>query len=149
MTNKRKYITLISAIALAAALLFAYLSSNGFYGIGSDGENVQVEITEGMSGGTIAGMLRQEEIIKNEFFFKVSLRLSGKASAIKAGQFVLNPKMSYSEIINILTNYSNDGLIKITVPEGYRISQIAELLESKGLADKDEFEHEIAYGNFD
>ena len=60
MTNKRKYITLISAIALAAALLFAYLSSNGFYGIGSDGENVQVEITEGMSGGTIAGMRRQE-----------------------------------------------------------------------------------------
>lgn len=149
MTNRKKYITLIAVLALVAAVFFAYLASNGFYGIGSDGENVEIDITEGMHGGAIADVLKQNGIIKNEFFFKAALRLSRKASAVKVGQFVLNPKMSYREIINMLTNYSNDGLIKITIPEGYRISQIAELLDSNGLADKEEFEHEVAYGIFD
>ncbi len=147
MGKTKKYT--IAVTALIFVLIFAYMASNGFHGLTKDGENTQIEIVEGMTGAKIVHLLHQNGIIENEVFFKIALRLSGKSANFKIGVYELNPKMSYLEIINMLTNFSSEGLIKVTVPEGYRLSQIAELLDEKGLADEDKFMQEAFSGVFD
>ena len=147
MGKTKKYI--IAAVILVCTLIFAYMASNGFHGITKDNENTQIAIVEGMNGTQIIRLLHQSGIIENEVFFKVALKLSGQSGNFKIGVYELNPKMSYFDIINTLTSFSSEGLIKITVPEGYRLSQIAELVEDKGLCDKDELIEEAYSGNFD
>ena len=147
MGKTKKYI--IAVAVLICAVIFAYMASNGFHGLTKDNENTQIEIVEGMTGAKIVHLLHQNGIIENEVFFKIALRLSGKSANFKIGVYELNPKMSYLEIIKMLTNFSSEGLIKVTVPEGYRLSQIAELFDEKGLADKDKLMQEAFSGVFD
>lgn len=140
----------LTAIAIALVLLVfcAFFATNGFNGMFREEKSVTVEIEKGMSGADIAALLEENEVISNSLAFRVALKLSGKTPEFKVGVFELNTKMSYSEIVNVLTNYSKLGLVKVTVPEGYKLSQVAEVMEKNGFCTADEFLKEAAEGEF-
>lgn len=75
------------------------------------------------------------------FIFKLYLKYRNKGKNIKAGTYEFNGLYNYIELINILEK-GNDKLIKLTIPEGYTVSQIANILEEKGLS-KDKFYKEL------
>ena len=56
------------------------------------------------------------------------------------GEYVLNANMSYEEIAQKLQNpdVSHEG-IKVAIPEGYNVMQIADTLEENGICKADEF----------
>ena len=146
---RHKILVPLIVVVLAATVFCAFFATNGFYGLGKPDKAVYFEVEEGSKGSTIVSGLKDNDIIVSKTAFKVALRLSGQGANVKAGMYELSPKMSYGQIITALTNYSSAGLIKVTVPEGYKTTQVADLFAEKGLVSRDAFMEEVRNGSFD
>jgi UPF0755 protein len=99
------------------------------------GINQVITIREGMSLKEVAGSLKGNGIIANKDLFMLWTRLLGNSRKIKAGEYLLNSGMAPVRVIEILTR----GIIityPVTVPEGFSIEQIGDILAANGLADK-------------
>ena len=81
---------------------------------------------------SIAKTLKEEDLIKNEFFFTLYVRLSGKTNLI-AATYELSPNMGTKKIVDILssTEGKNNNLINITFKEGINIKTLATIIEEK------------------
>ena len=118
-----------------------------------DSENtslVTFEIPAGSSTNSIADVLYENKLIKSKFVFKLNSKRQNLDGTYKAGTYRINGNLSMSEIMielnegNVLKN-----VVKFTVPEGYDIKRLTELLESKGLINKENFLDVVANGDFD
>ena len=103
------------------------------------GEDLKkIEIRKGQSLKSISLMLKREGIISNSTLFTLAVQILGGEGNIKAGEYVLSARFSPYTIFQIL----NGGKIltySITIPEGYNIREIAELLHRKGIINKERF----------
>lgn len=100
----------------------------------------EIEIPSGSSTETIAKILKNNNLIKNEIMFRILAKIEGKEGKLKAGYYKLDTGMEANEILNELIEggYSKNT-ITFTIPEGFVISQIANRLQSLNLIDKNKF----------
>lgn len=96
-------------------------------------------IQEGQTLKLISQNLKEEGFIRNSNLFYVSLYLTNNPKAIKAGVYQLNSEMGIQNIINKIIK-GETLKEKITIIEGWTISEIATYLEDKGLFKKEDFE---------
>ena len=102
------------------------------------GERQVVVVKEGLSLREAAGELEKKKVIKSRALFMLWARLMGQSRKIKAGEYRLSPGMAPVEILDLLTK----GAVityPVTIPEGYTMEQIAGLLHSEGLVEREEF----------
>ncbi len=95
-------------------------------------------VMEGSTLNEVASELEMKEIITRKNLFLIWARVMGYSRSIKAGEYRLNSGIPPLKILDILIR----GVIvthSVTIPEGFTREQIGELLEKKGLVDKDEF----------
>ena len=86
----------------------------------------------------VSEILKQEGIIKNRQLFVLLATILGKKAKVKAGEYEFHTQMLPLEVFNALVK----GQVKrhlVTIPEGYTLSQIAQLLEDLNLVKKEEF----------
>lgn len=97
-----------------------------------------VVINQGDSVKQIAKTLKKENVINSKFLFKVYARLSDKDTTIQSGVFNIPlPQNIPSTLYFLANNVSTEE--RITIPEGYKITQIDNLLAEKGLISAGEF----------
>ena len=99
----------------------------------------QFVIPKGQAVSVIASRLKTENLIKNALAFRVLVKYQQLESQIQAGSFELTRSMSVKEIATSLTQGTND--LWVTIPEGWRVEEIAQMLTKQGLSefDSDEF----------
>jgi UPF0755 protein len=103
-------------------------------------------IPKGQAITIIANRLKEAGLIKNPLAFRVFVKLQKLEGQIQAGSFELSPSMSLNELATELTKGTND--VWITIPEGWRIEEIAEMLSKQNLPEFDQKEFiELAAGN--
>ena len=86
----------------------------------------------------VSEVLEQEGTIKNRHFFVLLSTILGKKTKVKAGEYEFHTQMLPLEVLDALVK----GQVKphlVTIPEGYTLSQIAQLLEDLNLVDKKGF----------
>jgi UPF0755 protein len=86
----------------------------------------------------VAEVLEQEGIIKNRQFFVFLATILGKKTKVRAGEYEFHTRMLPIEVLDALVK----GQVKdhlVTIPEGYTLSQIAQLLEGLNLVEKKGF----------
>jgi UPF0755 protein len=86
----------------------------------------------------VSEILEQEGIIKNRHFFVLLATTLGKKAKVKAGEYEFHAQMLPLGVLDALVK----GQVKrhlVTIPEGYTLSQIAQLLEGLNLMKKEEF----------
>ena len=103
-----------------------------------NGENKTIVIREGMHLKDISGLLEKEGLIKNSLVFVLLAKINGYGRMIKAGEYILNPEMAPGRIMEILTRGEVVSHI-VTIPEGFSIEQIADVLSSSGIVDREKF----------
>lgn len=86
-------------------------------------------ITPGQPITEIAQNLKDKNLIKSALVFRLMIAQMGIGMSIQAGDFRINPAMSSREIALELTHGAID--IWITLPEGLRIEEQAEIIEEK------------------
>jgi len=95
-------------------------------------------IKKGTSLRKVAELLDQEGIVKHRFLFVWLTQLTGKKSEIRAGEYELHTRMLPLEVLEALVKAQAKRHL-VTIPEGYTLTQIAQLLEELNLAGKKEF----------
>ena len=86
----------------------------------------------------VSEVLEQEGIIKNRHFFVLLTTILGKKASIKAGEYEFHTPMLPLDVLSALTK----GQVKhhlVTIPEGFTLFQIAQLLENLNLVEKKGF----------
>ncbi len=97
-----------------------------------------VFIKKGTPLKKVSEVLEQEGIIRSRQFFVFVTTLLGKKGRIKAGEYEFHTRMTPQEVLSALTK----GQVKlhlVTIPEGFTLSQIAQLLDASNLAEKKGF----------
>lgn len=87
------------------------------------------EVKQGEKPRLLAEQLEQEGIVSSARFFYWYGRLTGKNAKFKAGDYRFSTKMRPSEVMAIIMSGVSYGY-PLTVPEGYSMAQIAELIEN-------------------
>ena len=76
--------------------------------------------------------------ISKNIIFKGYLKYRNEGKGIKAGYYELKGNLNMKELIDVLEE-GKDKVFRLTIPEGYSVAEIAELLEKMGKIDKDKF----------
>ena len=98
-----------------------------------------VNIPSGTNAKEIVYILEKNEIIrKNNYTFRILIKLMKLEDQLKYGEYNLSPSMNMIQILDKLVK-GEVIVYKITIPEGYTSSQIAELLEKNEVAEKEAF----------
>lgn len=126
--------TLIILVGLGVLLLCLF----GFYMYEtmpvdrSSNADVEVVIPQGMSTRNIAKLLKNKNLIRNDTFFMIYVKLNRKSS-IKASTYELKKNMSMDKIVNILNkgNTYNPDVLRITFKEGESITKYAKEIAKK------------------
>ena len=128
----------IGLVFLIVVFLFVgfgyYLSNPAEEG----GDDQVFFVREGATLNMGAGELESQGIITGKPLFLLWARLMGYSRSIKAGEYRLNSAMPPVLILETLSK----GIVithPVTIPEGFTIKQIGELLEEKGLVNNEEF----------
>ncbi len=139
MKKIRVLALILGFIGLLLISCFIYYQYNISPTDKSSKANIEVVIPEGMSTTDIAKTLYDKGLIKNEFFFKVYLKLN-KVSSLKASTYLLTKSMSMKEIVIELENgNTNDNVIKLTFKEGENIKDYANMISKKTNITSEEF----------
>jgi len=117
---------LLSGIILSIIFVIAILSPKNF-----PSQKI-VEIKYGTGLVQLSKDLKKQKIIKSSVIFELLVIISTKNNTILAGNYYFEKPMGTIEITRRLINGKfNLAPIKITIPEGYTIKDINELLSKK------------------
>ena len=137
------FVLLMLGVLIGATIYVYFLPPN------VSGE-VSVTINEGDSLDTIGTTLMDNDVIKSKQMFIIYSRIKGDSADFKSGTFVINRPISLENLNKQLKeNPSIEQGVKITIPEGYSVSQISKLFAKEGLMDKDKFLAIAEKGDFD
>ncbi|MCX6640010.1 MAG: endolytic transglycosylase MltG [bacterium] len=121
-------IFLAGVVGLKLLKVHEMVYSPNFYQNGEQAEVVSV--LPGMSVKQIADTLKAKKIIDRASDFIFAAKYLHKDAKIQAGQFVLPLGKSNADLLSRLTTAGSNAQLT-TIPEGYTIRQIAELLQEQ------------------
>ncbi|QQE77366.1 endolytic transglycosylase MltG [Alicyclobacillus sp. SO9] len=130
-------------VAVATGLVWAYQASRPEPG----SKPIQFAVKRGETVKQLAKDLQSKRLVKSALMFEVRVRLSKAGSAIKAGDYQISQGTSLSEILNKLVA-GDTRSIKVTIPEGYTVSQMSALLQKDGICSKSAFINQVQHGTF-
>lgn len=138
----------IVAIAIAFGVIF---SVSDYMGIGfGRGNDCVVEIEKGTSTIKIARKLEECGAVKMPILFRLYSKLKGYESQYKYGVYEFNTELGYSGLAEMLmTEGAKADSVKVTIPEGSNVDDIAKLLSDAGVCEKSDFLYEVRHGSFD
>jgi UPF0755 protein len=99
---------------------------------------VRIDILPGQGAWEITKVLQKTGVISNAGTFIAIAALTGKAKRMQAGAYVFEGNHVPIDIMNILFR-GKTLRYRITIPEGYTIYQIGEVVSKTGLLSKDRF----------
>lgn len=86
-----------------------------------------IKFEPGESVTQIAKKLKKASIIKSDFYFLLYVFKNGLVSELQAGRYSLSPSMTIPQIVQKMVNgETTPDEVKVTIPEGFRLSQIEE-----------------------
>jgi len=113
-------------------------------------KEIRIEIPEGAYLSEIANILYKNEIIKYPDKFIEFATEEGNSNKYKYGVFYLNVNMTYEEISKTLQQVGEAiNSVKVTIPEGYELRQIIDILVTNGIGTEDGFKNTILNSTFD
>ena len=126
---------IVGVLIIAGGLGAIYLVPNTF--AQDDGTQVLV-IEKGQTGTEIADMLYERGLIRSTQGFKLWLYLSGTNDKLQTGHYQIPNKVTVSELISLLQEGHVES-IRVTIPEGYTVGDIAIVLEKNQIMKAKDF----------
>ena len=133
--------------AIAALLLIGAIGGGGYYYIKEalkpveedSKKTINVNIPIGSSTTGIGKILEDHGVIRDARVFKYYVKFKNEAGFM-AGDYKMKPSMTLPEIISSLKTgkVMQDVVMKITIPEGKQLKQIAGIIAEKTQQDQEE-----------
>lgn len=128
MIKRRRLIAVryLVKFSLLALVLLSIYGVGLAWPISRAGGWQEFEVTKGQTAGQIAIDLKEAKLIRSPQMFRLVVKIEGLAGKLQAGMYQLSPSLSTREVVRALTRRT-DKQQKLTIPEGYRSEQIAEV----------------------
>ncbi|WP_371370766.1 endolytic transglycosylase MltG [Sporomusa aerivorans] len=134
-TTKRIILSILAAVLISFGAVFGWTLAQP---VGGTAEQVLITVKPGSPTKVIAEDLKTRNLIKNAFIFRIAAKLRGLENSLQAGEYSISPNMPVEQILHMMTQ-GQTAYQQITIPEGYTVDQIAELLAEKKLANPEKF----------
>lgn len=128
---KKIITTVIFIIFFAFVLLIIFQATR-------EDKVVEVLIPKGSSPHAIAKILKDSEVISSQKLFVALIKFYGYSTKLQAGLYDFNKKDPLNTIISKIKNGESKN-IKVTIPEGFNIKQIAKVLAENKICDEEKF----------
>jgi UPF0755 protein len=129
------FLAIILGAALPAGVLIYFIN---YWTPTHSGYPVEIRVEQGDSLATVVRKLRDQQLIANGFLFSLWARLNGVEKKIHQGLYRFETPVPPREILDRLV--TGRGIFQtVTIPEGFTVKEIAELLEKMQIANKDKF----------
>lgn len=130
-------IVIVLFVLILVAWLFFMFNSTAPADI-TDTSVTMITIEQGETANQIISKLKNSGIIDNTLAFKYYLKTHDVGGKLRAGSYQLSPSMTTEEIINELLNGIGE-MIRITIPEGYTLQDIADYFAEENIMSTDIF----------
>ncbi len=140
-----KAIVYIALVVAVSAYLSYYIISigNDVFALVSDTREITVTIEEGADHDSVSKLLKEKGIIEYDWVYKIYMQYRGdgdSSTEYTPGDYTLNADYNYSQIITALTaNNIKREVVKVTIPEGFTIDQIIDLLVESGVGQREDY----------
>lgn len=125
---------LVGVVSILSLTMFLSLRS-----VSDGAKHVDFAVKAGANLNKVTDRLSEAGLIRSPYFFKLYMRLVGKAQKIKIGIYDLTDGMSASQVARAITS-GKTKTISITIAEGLHDRQIADLfVQKKFFVSRDEF----------
>ena len=128
-------LVIVGILIIGGGLGALYFVPNTF--AQDDGTQVVV-IEKGQTGTEIADMLFERGLIRSTQGFKLWLYLSGTNDKLQTGHYQIPNKVTVRELISLLQEGHVES-IRVTIPEGYTVGDIAIVLEKNQIMKAKDF----------
>ena len=152
--KRNRTIIYLACVVLVSCLLagIGWLLVNDVCSLNKPYTEVEITVEEGDSRGDVAKKLHDAGLVNSRLVFNIAGTFLHYNRYVEPGTYKLNSDMDFRALITNMHDWETDakeaqGLIKVTIPEGYTVRQIIDLLAEKGVATKAELEDACA--NFD
>jgi len=126
----RRALAILVAVAVVAGVIGAGAVAYVRWCEGAEGrrDSVGLRVPEGATGATVAELLHERGVTRcGGFLGRSLLQKSGLDEDIRAGTYALTTNMTLDEALDVLTTPPPPmPTLRFTIPEGYRLTQIAE-----------------------
>ncbi len=90
-----------------------------------------IVIEEGQTTAQVAQKMARVGIISNVYTFRAYAVMTQTETSLQPGKYKLKSDMTYDDILAKLTKKKADPLVKVIIPEGFTVTEIAKTLAEK------------------
>lgn len=142
------YVVCVLSIAFLGAT-FGWRWANDLLALNKDELTASVTIDAGDSVDEVAAKLEDAGLIDYPYLFEIFAAFTNKAESISSGTYELTTDMDYSALLNnISTSSTTRETVTVTIPEGYTVAEIFQLLEDQGACTVEELEYSAMNDEF-
>ena len=129
-TGAGYYVTILVISAILAGV--GWLMCNDLLALNKKDHSAEIVVTDGEKLGSVSKSLKKEGLINCRGLFLLYSSLSD--TEVVAGTYELNTSMDYHALLTAMSARSGARkTVNVTIPEGYSMQQIFELLEEKNV----------------
>ena len=134
------YLSLFLMLIIILATSYIYYRINLLPANKNISEKISLEfvVPRGDTPASIAEKLYENNLIKNEKIFLAYVRLNKLAPQLKSGNYLISDTMSVKEITDIIIKGVSIQK-RFTIPEGYTVWQIADLMVREDIMTEEQF----------
>lgn len=113
-------------------------------------KTVTFTVSQEDSFGDVVSNLKEEGLIEYKGLFTLFGKFTHKAEKVTAGTYELNSEMDYSALLTgISSRAASRETATVTIPEGYTVKEVFQLLDSAGVCTVDELTKAAENASFD
>lgn len=133
------------AFVLVAAVYCSYFAVTGIndvFALVSTDISANITVTEDTTIEDITDQLKEQGVIKYPWLFKLYCNVYGDGTDVEfiAGDYSIPDSLNFSNILYRLTTVHVERTeVRVTIPEGYTVDQIIDLLVSKGIGQREDY----------
>lgn len=131
---------LLTGVGLAAAAYWGYRYALTYPDrpLSSSTEKVKVVIPRGANFTRVTNLLADARLLENGAAFRVFANYKGVASKARAGTYTFSRDITPRKLLDILVHGVPAPTVKVTIPEGKNMLEVATLLSAKNIAPRDD-----------
>lgn len=143
------YIVCVLVISGVLSYIGIAVGNDCFALVKSD-EEIEITIGDGTTTAALSDILNEKKIIHYPWAFNLYAWLRNDSYPYVAGTYTVSPSMNYDELRHKFQNLTNARTtLEITIPEGYTVDQIIDVMVENGIGTREGFVDVIQNYDYD
>lgn len=129
-------------IVIGASGVLTYFAVTGgldMMGMNKSEELIDVVVPSGATTEEIAELLKEKKIIEQPLIFRLFVKFTDAEDTFKPGTYTLSPSMGYNSIVNMLQANKPREIVRVMIPEGSTLDDIAAIMEKNDVCSATDF----------